>query len=65
MLIIKVAATTMLVTGNYIGNKMMVLAAMESGGTLLGGGVLVRCCELVIPHKIHKYFDIFHEINSV
>ena len=43
MLIIKVVATTMLVTGNYIGNKMMVLAAMESGGTLLGGGVLVRC----------------------
>ncbi|KAJ6963868.1 hypothetical protein NC652_002235 [Populus alba x Populus x berolinensis] len=39
MLIIKVAAATMLVTGNYIGNKMMVLAAMESGGTLLGGGV--------------------------
>lgn len=28
----------MLVTGNYIGHKMMVLAAMESGGTLLGGG---------------------------
>lgn len=39
MLMIKVAAATMLVTGNYIGHKMMVLAAMESGSTLLGGGV--------------------------
>lgn len=28
----------MLVIGNYIVNKMMVQAAMESGGTLLGGG---------------------------
>jgi len=33
MLIIKVAVTAMLVTSNYIGNKMMVLAAMESGGS--------------------------------
>ncbi|KAG6789097.1 hypothetical protein POTOM_005183 [Populus tomentosa] len=30
---------TQSILGNYIGNKMMVLAAMESGGTLLGGGV--------------------------